>query len=43
MFGQLPAFATGIPLDIYVFHHYTKNSSNLSYTQASQYQMHFQG
>ncbi len=31
---QLAAFATGVPLDIYEFHLYTENSTNLSGTQA---------
>ena len=41
--GQRSAFASGIPPDIYVFHHYTRNSTSLSHTQAPQYQMHFLG
>jgi len=35
--GQLAAFATGVPPDIYAFHRYTWNSANLSWTQALQY------
>ena len=27
--GQEAAFATGVPLDIYAFHHYTQNSTSL--------------
>jgi hypothetical protein len=41
--GQIAAFATGVPPDIYVFHHYTWNSTILSHTQALQYQKHFLG
>ena len=41
--SQLSAFASGVPPDIYVFHHYTRYSNNLSRTQAQQYRMHFQG
>ena len=40
---QLAAFATGVPLDIYEFHLYTENSTNLSSTLASQFQVHFPG
>ena len=43
MLAQLSAFASGIPLDIYVFHHYTRNSNSLYHIQDLQYQMHFQG
>ncbi len=43
MFVQLAAFATGVPLDIYEFHLYTENSTNLSDTLASQFRMHFPG
>ena len=43
VFVQLAAFATGVPLDIYEFHLYTENSTNLSDTQATQYQVHFPG
>ncbi len=37
VFVQLAAFATGVPLDIYEFHLYTENSTNLSDTQAKQF------
>ena len=40
---QLAAFATGVPLDIYEFHLYTENSTNLSGTLAKQYRVHFLG
>ena len=40
---QLAAFATGVPLDIYEFHLYTENSTNLSGTLATQYRVHFLG
>ena len=43
MFVQLAAFATGVPLDIYEFHLYTENSTNLSDTLAWQFQVHFLG
>ena len=43
MFVQLAAFATGVPLDIYEFHLYTENSTNLSGTQATQFRVHFPG
>ena len=43
MFVQLAAFATGVPLDIYEFHLYTENSTNLSGTLAKQYRVHFLG
>src|SRR5438045_8674953 len=36
---QLAAFATGVPLDIYEFHLYTENSTNLSSTLASQFRV----
>jgi hypothetical protein len=39
----LAAFATGVPLDIYEFHLYTENSTNLSGTRAMQYRVHFPG
>ena len=39
----MAAFATGVPLDIYEFHLYTENSTNLSDTLASQFQVHFPG
>ncbi len=29
---QEAAFATGVPLDIYAFHHYTQNSTSLSHS-----------
>ncbi len=34
---QRAAFATGVPLDIYAFHRYTKNSALLSSTLARQF------
>ncbi len=37
------AFATGVPLDIYAFHCYTKNSSPPSKPPARQFSMPFQG
>jgi hypothetical protein len=37
--GQMCAFATGVPPDIYAFHRYTRNSHILSRTQAKQYGM----
>ena len=40
---QNAAFATGVPLDIYEFHLYTENSTNLSDTLARQYRVHFPG
>ncbi len=40
---QVVAFATGIPPDIYEFHLYTRNSTTLSGTQATQFRMHFLG
>ena len=43
VFGQVVAFATGIPPDIYEFHLYTGNSTTPSNTQAFQFQMHFHG
>src|SRR4029077_15723383 len=36
---QRPAFATGLPHDLYAFHCYTMNSSLLSSPQAPQYRM----
>ena len=41
--GQVAAFATGVLLDIYAFHRYTKNSTTLSQTQEKQYQWQFHG
>ena len=41
--GQVVAFATGVPPDIYAFHRYTWNSTSLSHTQAVQYQTQFPG
>ena len=38
---QRAAFATGVPLDIYAFHRYTKNSALLSSTLVWQFRMHF--
>ncbi len=38
---QEAAFATGIPPDIYEFHLYTGNSTSLSRTQDTQFEMHF--
>jgi hypothetical protein len=38
----MAAFATGILLDIYAFHRYTKNSAILSRTQEKQFQMQSQ-
>ncbi len=35
--GQEAAFATGIPPDIYAFHHYTGNSASLSHLRVEQY------
>ncbi len=40
---QRAAFATGVPLDIYAFHRYTKNSALLSCTPAPQFRMPFHG
>ena len=37
--AQQPAFAAGVPLDIYAFHRYTKNSSCPFRTLAQQYQL----
>ena len=39
MSAQQPAFATGVPLDIYAFHRYTENSSCLFRTLALQYHL----
>jgi hypothetical protein len=39
--GQVAAFATGVPPDIYAFHHYTGNSATLSHLQADQFPMQF--
>ena len=36
--AQGAAFATGIPPDIYAFHHYTRNSTPLYHTLVPQYQ-----
>ena len=38
---QLVAFATGVPPNLYAFHRYTGNSTNLSCTQARQYPKQF--
>jgi len=38
---QWPAFASGVPPDIYAFHRYTWSSSHPSRTQAWQYQGQF--
>eukprot|EP00884_Botryococcus_braunii_P012634 jgi/Botrbrau1/21371/Bobra.0618s0001.1 len=35
--GQVVAFATGVPPDIYAFHRYTRNSTTPSQTQVNQY------
>ena len=43
MIVQKAAFATGVPLDIYEFHLYTKHSTFLSRTLATQFRMHFLG
>jgi hypothetical protein len=43
VFVQLAAFATGVPPEIYEFHLYSENSTNLSDTQATQYRVHFLG
>src|SRR6266550_4243391 len=37
--GQEVAFATGVPPDIYAFHHYTGNSTSLSCLQVDQYRV----
>jgi hypothetical protein len=37
--AQLPAFAAGVPLDIYAFHRYTENSSSPFRTLARQYHL----
>ena len=34
---QEAAFATGIPPDIYAFHHYTRNSTSLYFSLVSQF------
>ena len=39
----MAAFATGVPLDIYEFHLYTKYSTILSGTLAIQFRVHFHG
>ena len=39
----MAAFATGVLPDIYEFHLYTRNSTFLSRTLASQFQMQFLG
>jgi hypothetical protein len=36
--AQRAAFATGIPPDLYAFHHYTRNSTRLYHTLVEQYQ-----
>src|SRR5688500_17740222 len=41
--AQQPAFAAGVPLDIYAFHRYTENSSCPFCTLAPQYQLTFLG
>ena len=43
MIVEIAAFATGVPLDIYEFHLYTENSTNLSDTLARQFRVHFLG
>ena len=35
VFGQVAAFATGVPSDLYAFHRYTGNSTTLSHTRVS--------
>jgi hypothetical protein len=35
--GQVAAFATGVPSDLYAFHRYTGNSTTLSHTRVYQY------
>ncbi len=40
---QQVAFAMSIPLDLYGFYPYTKNSTYLSHTLGSQFQMQFYG
>ena len=37
--GQVVAFATGVPPDIYAFHHYTGNSTTLSCLRVDQYRV----
>ena len=37
--AQPPAFASGVPLDIYAFHRYTENSSGPFRTLATQYHL----
>src|SRR5438552_19190383 len=39
--AQQPAFAAGVPLDIYAFHRYTENSSCPFCTLAAQYRLTF--
>jgi hypothetical protein len=39
----LAAFATGVLPNLYEFHLYTGNSTNLSWIQAHQYQTQFPG
>ena len=41
--GQMSAFATGVPPDIYAFHRYTRNSLILSHTRVRQYEMQVLG
>ena len=43
MFYQLAAFASGIPPDIYGFHSYTWNSTNLLDIQDLQFRVQFPG
>ena len=38
---QIAAFATGVLPNLYVFHHYTGNSTILSGPLVAQYQVHF--
>ena len=37
--AQQPAFAAGVPLDIYAFHRYTENSSSPFRTPVEQYHL----
>ena len=41
VFAQATAFAVGIPLDIYAFHRYTKNSVTLNKTLELKFQNGF--
>ncbi len=43
MLGQVVAFATDVPPDIYAFHRYTGNSTTLSHTLAEQSRLQFPG